>query len=76
MTGGTYDAAVQLVRAADLLRVLKSVGRDTVEDHNSVREALAHWDGVTPPRSRQASDRAPARLEPTIDRYLKTGVWR
>jgi hypothetical protein len=50
--GGTYAAAVALARATDQLRVLNSVGWDTDEDTNAVREALAHWQGAVPPRSR------------------------
>lgn len=50
--GGTYAAAVDLARAVDQLRVLKSVGWDNAEDKNAVSEALARWEGVVPPRSR------------------------
>jgi hypothetical protein len=57
VSGGTYGAAVELTRAVDQLRVLKSVARATVEDENAVREALARWQGKVPPRSRYRGSR-------------------
>ena len=81
MSAGTYAAALRLAQAADLLRVLASVGRDTEEDHNAVRTALSHWDGVTPARSRRGRpsvlpEPTTPRFETTHARYVKTGVWR
>lgn len=76
MTGGTYGAAVALARATDQLRVLSSVGRATDYDRESVRTALARWQGLPAPRSLRGANRHIAQTQASIGRYVDTGVWR
>lgn len=38
-----FTAAATLAHRADTLRVLQSVGRDTVADHDAVKDAAARW---------------------------------
>lgn len=78
---GGYAAAVELARAVDQLRVLTRVGMATEYDREGVRCAMARFDGEPAPRSQQGANRIrldapPRNLQPTIDRYIKTGVWR
>jgi hypothetical protein len=79
-TGG-YAAAVELARAVDQLRVLTRYGMATEYDREGVRSAMARYDGEPAPRSLQGANRIrldtpPRNIQPTIDRYIKTGVWR
>jgi hypothetical protein len=48
-----YRAALDLIRAGDILRVLKRANRATGEDAESVTRARHQFDGVTPPRERR-----------------------
>jgi hypothetical protein len=45
--GGSYEAAVELVRAVDLLRTLRAAGRDaTGIDLYRTERARARWTGA------------------------------
>jgi hypothetical protein len=76
VTAGRYAAAVRLARAADVFRVLSSVGMATEEDAYAVHAAAAAWTGATPSRSRRYYGPRRPDVTESMQRFLSTGVLR